>query len=207
MYTPPAFALDDPDEIRAMIRAARIATFVTFGPDGLLATPLPMFLDEGEGPFGVLHGHVARANRQWSTPVTGEAMAVFMGPDAYVTPSWYATKAETGKVVPTWNYEAAHVYGPAEFFTDAERLRESVTRLTERHEAERSHPWAVSDAPEPFVRSQLKGIVGIRMPVTRIEAKRKMSQNRGAEDRAGVAEGLAASERPGDRRVATIIPR
>lgn len=155
----------------------------------------------------MLHGHVARANRQWSVPVTGEAMAIFMGPDAYVTPAWYATKAETGKVVPTWNYEAVHLYGPVEFFTDADRLLESVTRLTRLHEAEREDPWAVTDAPARFVQSQLKGIVGLRMPVTRIDAKRKMSQNRSPQDRSGVAEGLAQSDRATDRQVSALIPR
>lgn len=207
MYVPPAFALDDLPEIRGIVRAARIGNLVTFGPDGLMATPLPMLLDESEGPYGVLQGHLARANRQWSTPVEGEAMAIFMGPDAYVTPGWYPTKAETGKVVPTWNYEAVHLYGPVEFFSDPERLHDSVSRLTALHEADREHPWAVADAPEPYVRSQLKGIVGLRMPVTRIEAKRKMSQNRNEADRRGVAEGLARSYRDGDRQAAALIPR
>lgn len=207
MYTPPAFAVEDQAEIRAMVRAARIGNLVTFGPEGLMATPLPFLLEETEDGFGVLHGHVARANRQWSTPVTGTAMAIFMGADAYVTPGWYATKAETGKVVPTWNYETVQLHGPVEFFTDPNRLLGIVTRLTDLHEAERDHPWAVGDAPGPFVASQLRGIVGVRMPVTRVEAKRKMSQNRPAADRAGVAEGLGASAREGDRRAAALIPR
>lgn len=207
MYVPPAFALEDLPEIRAIVRAARIGNLVTAGEGGLMATPLPLILDETEGPYGVLHGHLARANRQWSTRVDGEAMAIFMGPDAYVTPGWYATKAETGKVVPTWNYEAVHLYGPVEFFTDPERLHDSVSRLTALHEAEREHPWAVDDAPAPFVQSQLKGIVGLRMPVTRIEAKRKMSQNRNEADRRGVAEGLARSDRAVERQAAALIPR
>ncbi|PZQ48971.1 MAG: transcriptional regulator [Rhodovulum sulfidophilum] len=207
MYTPPAFAVEDPEEIRGIVRAARLATLVTAGPEGLMATPLPLFLEEtGEG-FGVLHGHLARANRQWSTPVAGEALAIFAGSDAYVTPAWYATKAETGKVVPTWNYEAVHLHGRPEFFTDPDRLLESVSRLTALREAGRAEPWAVGDAPGSFVRSQLKGIVGVRMPVSRVEAKRKMSQNRNAADRGGVAEGLAASPREADRHVAALIPR
>jgi transcriptional regulator len=207
MYTPPAFAVADHDEIRAMVRAARIGSLVTFGTEGLMATPLPFVLEESAGAFGVLHGHLARANPQWNTPVTGEAMVIFMGAEAYVTPSWYATKAETGKVVPTWNYEAVQLHGPAEFFTDPDRLLESVTRLTDLREAERASPWAVSDAPESFVKSQLRGIVGVRIPVSRVEAKRKMSQNRNAADRAGVAEGLGASPRETDRRAAELIPR
>jgi transcriptional regulator len=133
-------------------------------------------------------------------------MALFMGPDAYVSPSWYAAKREHGKVVPTWNYVAVHAYGPVEFFEDPERLLEVVTRLTELHERPRAEPWAVSDAPAPFVRAQLKAIVGLRLPIARIEGKRKMSQNRSAADRAGVAAGLAASERASERAAAALIP-
>lgn len=206
MYTPPAFREDDPAAIRQVIRDARLATLVTATAEGLVATPLPLFLDADEGEHGTLYGHLARANPQWKLHADGEALAIFSGPDAYVTPSWYASKQEHGKVVPTWNYAAVHVYGPAEFFEDETRLREVVTRLTDLHEAPRAEPWAVGDAPEPFIASQLRGIVGLRMPVTRIEGKRKMSQNRPEADREGVAAGLARSERPADRQVATMIP-
>ncbi|RWF51155.1 MAG: FMN-binding negative transcriptional regulator [Mesorhizobium sp.] len=207
MYTPPAFRDDDKDSLMATIRAARLANLVTATADGPLATPLPLFLDETEGEHGVIHGHLARANPQWRVPAIGDGLAIFMGPDAYVTPSWYATKQETGKVVPTWNYAAVHAYGPVEFFDDADRLLEVVTRLTNLHEGARDAPrWAVSDAPPDFIQSQLRGIVGLRMPVVRLEGKRKMSQNRNAADRAGVAAGLAASERPSDREVSTLIP-
>nr|WP_249122938.1 MULTISPECIES: FMN-binding negative transcriptional regulator [unclassified Bradyrhizobium] len=204
---PPAFRVDDLPEIHATIRAARLATLVTTTAEGMIGTPLPLFLDPAEGEHGVLYGHVARANPQWKAAPIGEALAIFMGPDAYVTPSWYATKRESGKVVPTWNYVTVHAYGPVEFFDDAERLRAVVTRLTDLHEASRAERWKVSDAPEEFVRAQLRGIVGLRMPISRLEGKRKMSQNRNAEDRAGVIEGLSASERPADREVATLIPK
>ncbi|MBZ9706333.1 FMN-binding negative transcriptional regulator [Mesorhizobium sp. ESP7-2] len=206
MYTPPAFRDDDKDSILATIRAARLANLVTATADGPLATPLPLFLDETEGEHGVIHGHMARANPQWRVPAIGDGLAIFMGPDAYVTPAWYATKQETGKVVPTWNYAAVHAYGPVEFFDDADRLLEVVTRLTNLHEGARAAPWAVSDAPPDFIQSQLRGIVGLRMPVVRLEGKRKMSQNRNAADRAGVVAGLAASERPSDREVSSLIP-
>jgi len=206
MYVPPAFKDDDLDSIRATIRAARLANLVTATADGPIATPLPLFLDESEGERGVLYGHVAKANPQWRSVPVGEALAIFMGPEAYVTPSWYATKQETGKVVPTWNYIAVHAYGPVEFFQEPERLLQVVTRLTNRHEQSRAEPWAVSDAPADFVAAQLRGIVGLRIPVTRFEGKRKMSQNRSEVDRAGVAEGLAASENPQDREVAPLIP-
>ena len=168
MYTPPAFREDDPLELRRMMRDARLATLVTATAQGLQATPLPLYLVEGEGEFGTLYGHVARANPQWSLAPTGEALAIFMGPDAYVTPSWYAAKQETGKVVPTWNYSAVHAYGPVEFFDDRERLHEIVSRLTDLHEAGRPDRWAVSDAPEGFVQAQLKGIIGVRMPISRM---------------------------------------
>jgi transcriptional regulator len=206
MYTPPAFRDDDKESLRATIRAARLANFVTATADGLLATPLPLFLDESEGEHGVIYGHLAKANPQWRVLPVGDALAIFMGPDAYITPSWYATKQETGKVVPTWNYVTVHAHGPVEFFDDAARLLDVVSRLTNLHEDGRTLRWAVSDAPADFVQAQLRGIVGLRMPVTRLEGKRKMSQNRNAADRAGVAEGLAASERAADHEVAALIP-
>jgi transcriptional regulator len=207
MYVPPAFRDEDIASLHAAMRAARLCSFVTATAQGLIATPLPALIDDtGEG-HGVLYGHVARANPQWRTPPMGEAMAIFMGPDAYVTPSWYATKQATGKVVPTWNYVAVHAYGPVEFFEDADHLLDVVIRLTDLHEGPRAAPWAVTDAPGDFIRAQLRGIVGLRMPITRIEGKRKMSQNRSAEDRAGVAAGLAASERAGDQAVAAFIPK
>jgi transcriptional regulator len=175
MYVPPAFKEDDVENIRTIIRATRLANLVTATADGLMATPLPLFLDEGEGERGVLYGHVAKANPQWRSAPTGDALAIFMGPEAYVSPSWYATKQETGKVVPTWNYITVHAYGPIEFFQD-------------------------------FIAAQLRGIVGLRIPVTRFEGKRKMSQNRPEADRVGVAAGLAASETTRDREVASLIP-
>jgi transcriptional regulator len=131
-------------------------------------------------------------------------LAIFQGPEAYITPSWYETKRETGKVVPTWNYVAIHAYGTVEFFDDRERLRDVVTRLTERQEGPRATPWAVTDAPVDFIDVMLKGIVGFAIPVSRLEGKWKMSQNRPAADRSGVIDGLAAD---GREDVATLIPR
>jgi transcriptional regulator len=205
MYTPPAFREDDPAELRRIMREARLATLVTMTSEGLMATPLPLFLDETEGEFGTLHGHLARANPQWSTATETEALVLFNGLDAYVTPSWYAAKQEHGKVVPTWNYVAVHAYGRPEFFTDEAGLRDVVSRLTNLHEAGRAYPWAVDDAPPDFVRAQLKGIVGVRIPISRIEGKRKLSQNRSEADRQGVASGLAASARPDDVEMAVLI--
>jgi len=208
MYTPTAFREDEPAALAAMIREARVANLVTAGAEGLLATPLPLFLAPDEGPHGTLYGHLARANPQWRQGPPGagpvpEALAIFHGLDAYITPSWYESKREHGRVVPTWNYVAVHAYGPAEFFDDEARLLDVVTRLTTLHESPRPEPWAVSDAPAEFIRGQLRGIVGLRLPITRIEGKRKMSQNRSAADRAGVAAGLAASA----HAAAPLIPR
>ena len=205
MYVPPAFREDDLAALHGTMREARLANLVTGTAEGLIATPLPLFLVPEEGPYGTLYGHLARANPQWKLPPTSDAMALFMGPDAYVSPSWYPSKQEHGKVVPTWNYVAVHAYGPAEFFDDANRLLEVVTRLTDRHERPRAEPWAVADAPETFIRTQLKGIVGLRLPITRIEGKRKMSQNRSEADRQGAAAGLAESERPSEREMARLI--
>jgi transcriptional regulator len=206
MYVPPAFRCDDLLTLHATMRDARLANFVTATDEGLVATPMPLFLAPEEGPYGTLYGHVARANPQWKLPPKGDAMVLFTGPEAYISPSLYPSKQEHGKVVPTWNYVAIHAYGPAEFFDDADRLLGVVTRLTNLHEGPRANPWAVRDAPEDFIRAQLRGIVGLRLPITRIEGKRKMSQNRIAEDRAGVAAGLAASGRVTDHEVAALIP-
>src|SRR3984957_3940739 len=164
-----------------------------------------MLLDPDPAPNGTLLGHVARPNPQARGAVPGvQALAIFQGPDAYITPSWYATKRENGKVVPTWNYVTIHAYGSVEFFDDTERLRSIVTRLTERRESSRAAPWAVTDAPADFVEGMLKGIVGFAMPIARLEGKWKMSQNRPVQDRTGVMDGLADE---GREDVAALIPR
>lgn len=205
MYIPPAFAETRLEILHAAIRATGLATLVTMGPDGLDATPLPLMLDPAEGPKGTLYGHLARANPQWRNPDPAtESLALFSGPDAYVSPGWYATKAETGKVVPTWNYVTVHAYGLVAFFEDATDLLDVVTRLTNLYEAPRPTPWAVNDAPPEFVRAQLKGIVGFRMPITRLQGKWKMSQNRNEADRAGAAAGLR--ERGQDTVAALVKP-
>ena len=206
MYLPAAFEESDTTILHQIIREARLCNFVTATQEGPVGTPLPLFLAPDEGEHGVLYGHLARANPQWKMAPIGEALAIFMGGHAYITPSWYASKARDQKVVPTWNYEAVHAYGPVEFFEDADRLLAVVTHLTNLHESARAKPWAVSDAPADFIKMQLRAIVGIRMPITRLQGKRKMSQNRNAEDRAGVAKGLAESDRPMDRHVGGLIP-
>lgn len=193
MYVPPLFKEDHVDVLHAAIREAGLATLVTLTPGGLIASHIPLLLDPDPAPYGTLLGHLARPNPQAKGAVAGtEALVIFQGPDAYITPSWYETKRQTGKVVPTWNYVAIHAYGPVTFFNDADRLLDIVTRLTDREEGKRAAPWAVTDAPPDFIDGMLKGIVGFSLPIARLEGKWKMSQNRPAEDRAGVVDGLLA---------------
>ena len=204
MYVPSHFKEPDLAVLHETIRQAGLATLVSLGPDGLIASHVPMLLEADAGPYGTLIGHLAKPNPQGRGVAPGvDALAMFLGPDFYVTPNWYATKREHGKVVPTWNYVAIHAHGPLEFFDDPDRLLDVVTRLTNRHEGTRPAPWAVSDAPADFVQAHLKGIVGFRLTITRLDGKWKMSQNRPQADRAGVAEGLRAEGR-GD--AAALVP-
>jgi len=204
MYLPAHFAEPRLEVLHEALRGASLFTLVTGGPAGLDASHLPMLLEAGpSGAPGRLIGHVARANPQWNaTPDGAAALAIVLGPDAYVTPSWYPSKAEHGKVVPTWNYLAIHAHGTVRFFHERDRLLEVVTRLTERQERPRAHPWKVGDAPPDYVDGMLKAIVGVELTITRLEGKWKASQNRSAADRAGVAEGLS---RQGAEAMARLV--
>lgn len=193
MYTPKAFEITDLAMIHAAMKQSELATLVTVTARGLVATHLPLLLDETRGEYGTLTGHVSRANLQWrETDPHAEALIIFMGLDTYVSPNWYPAKQETGRVVPTWNYAAIHAYGHPTFFEDTERLRSVVTELTTRYEAAFPAPWQVTDAPAAYVDSQLKAIVGFEFPILRLEGKQKFNQNRSSEDRAGVVSGLRA---------------
>jgi transcriptional regulator len=189
VYVPRFNAVDDEQEIRAMVRAIGSAELVTTGPDGYpIASLLPVLWDGG-----TVIAHLARANPHWKTISSGApALFICTGPQAYISPSWYATKAEHGRVVPTWNYSSVHLTGTAVVHDDPEWARQAVTALTQRHEGGRSEPWAVTDAPAAYVDGQLKAIVGLEFTVERVEAKAKLSQNRSEEDRAGVVAGLRA---------------
>jgi len=191
VYIPAAFKEDRIDVLHAAIRSAGPATLVSMAPDGLFASHAPLLLDPHPAPFGTLIGHLAKANPHVRlADRCVQTLVIFHGPNGYITPSYYAAKQEHGKVVPTWNYVAIHAYGTLETFNDPTALLDVVTRLTDQHEQPRARPWAVSDAPDHFVQGMLRGIVGIRLPIARLEGKVKMSQNRPAADQAGVIAGL-----------------
>jgi transcriptional regulator len=206
MYMPPAFAEHRLPVLHEAIRQARLTTLVTLNETGLEASQVPVLLDPAEGEFGTIYGHLARANPQWRgvSPIV-PALAIVNGPDAYISPSWYATKQQTGKVVPTWNYVVVHAYGGIEFIEDADGLLAVVTKLTNHHEGKRAEPWSVSDAPEDFIQGQLRGIVGFKLTITRMEGKWKLSQNRSAEDRAGVIDGLQKGDGPMEAVLASLM--
>jgi transcriptional regulator len=206
MYTPSNFAINDLNELHQHILGTRLGVLVTHGEQGLQASHLPLLLNTDHGPNGTLYGHLARANPQWRELQNGaEALVIFAGADAYVSPGFYPSKAEHGKVVPTWNYVAVHAYGTGEVFTDTDRLRDLVSALTERHEAGRAQPWKVADAPADYIDGMLKAIVGFALPIQRLEGKRKLSQNRSAADIAGVRKGLTASPDVHDQALAHLM--
>jgi transcriptional regulator len=207
MYIPAHFAVDD-SQVRELLAEHGAADLITLTDDGLLATMLPFAYEPSAGEHGSLYGHVARNNDQWRRPARGESLAIVRGPDAYVSPSWYAAKAENGRVVPTWNYLTAHVYGQLLVHDDPAWVEDVVRRLTAKHEAARlASPrqppaWSVDDAPRAFIEGQLRAIVGLELQITRIEAKAKLSQNRPVGDIAGIVDGLAAR---GDDPMATAV--
>ena len=197
MYVPDHFRPSDQD-VRALLDRIGAGELITATADGLLATLLPLIWEPATGgeagaPLGRLMGHVARNNRQWNTAAIGEAMVIVRGADAYISPAWYATKREHGRVVPTWNYVTAHLHGELVVHDDAAWCDQNVRALVDRHEAGRAEPWSVDDAPPPYISGQLRAIVGLEVQVTRIEAKTKLSQNRSNDDVLGAIEGLEAA--------------
>jgi transcriptional regulator len=191
--------------MHALMRAHPLAMLVTSGEGGLMANLVPFLIDATSGEKGLLRAHLARANDQLAALRAGaEAMVLFQGPNAYVTPSWYASKAENHKVVPTWNYATVHAWGTPRIIDDPDWLRQQVGELTDTSERDRQLPWSVDDAPAPFVAGQLKGIVGLEIPIERIEGKWKVSQNRTLPDRHGVVEGLNR-DRPDAVEMAALV--
>jgi transcriptional regulator len=196
MYVPAHFSEDRIDVLHELLRSAGLATLVSMTADGMIASHAPLMLDPDPAPYGTLIGHLAKANpHARAADRAVQTLVIFQGPDGYITPSYYAAKKEHGKVVPTWNYAAIHAYGTLEVFDDPARLLQVVTRLTNLFEMPRAQPWAASDAPADFIQGMLRGIVGISLPITRLEGKVKMSQNRPATDHAGVVEGLRLDSR------------
>lgn len=193
MYRPPHFAVDDLGPQHALIRDNPLGLLIVRARGGLSADPIPFVLDADRGSLGTLRCHVARANPVWRDhEPEADALVVFSAADRYITPSWYGTKRETGKVVPTWNYATVHAYGRIVVRDDAAWIADQVASLTDVHEARRPTPWAVTDAPESFVAAQMRGIVGLEIEIARIEGKWKVSQNRPEGDRRGVADGIDA---------------
>jgi transcriptional regulator len=217
MYQPAhgKFEVEDPAALLAELCARVPATLVTRGPDGFRASMLPMLFDRDDSPHGMLRGHLARGNPQWREieasiaaggDGAGEALAIFDGPDAYVSPALYEEKRLTGKVVPTWNYVTVQAHGAITTIHDVDWLIPHVGRLVARHEAGRNDPWALTDAPEDYIRTQTRAIVGLELRISRVEAKAKLSQNRSAPDIDGTIEGLSSGT-PSERAVAEAMRR
>jgi transcriptional regulator len=206
MYQPPAFRLDDVAACHALMRAHPLGALVTAGPDGIEANHVPFVLYPDEGALGVLRCHIARPNGQGRSIGEGaEALVIFMAADGYVSPSLYPSKAEHGKVVPTWNYVVVHARGRARLVEDDAWLAAQIEALTVQQEGGRERPWAVSDAPAPFIAAQRRGIVGVEIEIASLEGKAKVSQNRPAGDKASVHAAFAASDAPGDRLMAGML--
>lgn len=205
MYRVAAFREERIDVMHALIRAHPLAVLVTSAGGTLEANHLPLLIDPLSSPQGTLRGHVARANPLWRQLHENEVLAVFQGPQVYVTPSWYPEKRATGKVVPTWNYAVVHAHGPLIIRDDRDWLRDLVSRLTDQQEAGLPQPWAISDAPADYIERMLGAIVGIEIPINRIEGKWKVSQNKADAERAGVVDGLAQSADPQAQAMAGLV--
>jgi len=209
MYTPKHFQVGDTGEAHALMRAHPFATLVTHGPSGIVATHLPTVLKVDDGsPLGRIECHVARPNPQWRDFAADmDALMIFQGPEAYIRPGWYPSKAEHDKVVPTWNYAVVHAYGRLESVQDPAWLLAHVTELTQQQEAPYAAPWRTTDAPENYLAMMARGIVGLKFAITRLEGKVKMSQNREPRDRAGVVQGLADRATGHDSEIASLVEK
>ncbi len=206
MYLPSSFQETRLPVLHELMRGNSLGTLVTMDASGLVADHIPMQVLTAPEPFGMLRGHVARANPVWRAhPADKEALAVFQGPQVYVSPSFYPTKQLTGEVVPTWNYAVVHAYGTMRFIHDRDWLLELVATLTDAHEGARAAPWKVDDAPHDYIQKMLAAIVGFEFSITRLVGKWKVSQNRHAADRQGVIEGLRSASDPAARAMADLV--
>jgi transcriptional regulator len=207
MYRPDQFRVDDMPQMHMLMRAKPFATLVSGGASGLYASHLPTVLKDA-GPCGVIEFHLSRANPHWKDLAEGnEALMIFHGPEGYITPNWYPSKAQHGKAVPTWNFAVVHAYGRPEVMKDKDWLLRHVTELTAQQESSEAKPWAPSDAPAAYIEVMLRGIVGFRFAITRLEGKWKMSQNRETQDQVGVVNGLSARATGDDLEVAEVVSR
>lgn len=209
MYTPAQFKVENVAEAHALVRAHPFAILVTQGADGLTATHLPTVLKvDDASPMGRIECHLARPNPQWkSFAADAEALMIFQGPEAYIRPGWYPSKAEHGKAVPTWNYAAVHAYGPLRVMNDKSWLLKHVGELSDQQEAPYAERWAVSEAPESYLDVMTRGIVGLTLDISRLEGKMKMSQNRDQRDRAGVVQGLENRGGARDAETAALVQK
>lgn len=207
MYQPPHFTVDDVSDIQEFVHIVGTADLVTVDESGQpVSTLMPCVWRKDETDYGLLVMHIARANKQWEHINNGaRALAIIHGPQAYVSPSNYAAKAEHGKVVPTWNYTSVHLSGTVEISHDTDYLRGIVRELTDKYETERQEPWSIDDAPETYLDAQLRGIVAVTLTIDRIEAKAKLNQNRSQEDQTGVIADLSSSSNPQNQQVATLM--
>lgn len=202
MYIPRWYREDRLEVLQAEIERISFGTLITDGKSGLMASHVPFLVDRSRGMKGTLFGHIARGNSQWrETPYEAEGLAVFLGPDAYISPRWYETTKKTGKVVPTWNYIAIQARGPVTFFEEKKKLKEFVTLLTRHHEADARAPWEVEGAPASYIEGELRSIVGFELEISKIEGKWKLSQNRPEADKEGAKAGLKRRGRPNDLAV------
>jgi transcriptional regulator len=207
MYQPDHHRVDDLSLMHALMRARPLVALVSGGAAGLYATHLPTVLKD-DGPYGVIEFHLARANPHWKyLAELDEALIIFQGPQGYITPNWYPSKTEHAKVVPTWNYAVVHAYGRPEVMQDKDWLRGHVAELTAQQESNEVEPWALTDAPETYIEVMLRGIIGFRFAITRLEGKWKMSQNREMKDRDGVVRGLEKRGVGDDLEMAEIVLR
>jgi transcriptional regulator len=205
MYIPRANQEDRIPVLHKLMEDQPFASLITMGSSGLFASHIPMVLEQN-GAMGQLRGHISRANTQWRDYTSSvEALAIFSGPQHYITPNWYPEKQETGKVVPTWNYVVVHAYGYLKIIEDGEWLMAHLQKLTSIHEAESPVPWKINDAPADYIASQIKGIVGLEMDIERLEGKWKVSQNRSAEDRTGVVRGLSELDTTESRAMKVLV--
>jgi transcriptional regulator len=206
MYVPAHFEETRVEVMHELMRAHPFATLVTLASSGLEANHIPLELHPDPAPFGTLRGHIARANPLWrELSSDANALVIFQGANRYISPAWYATKEETGKVVPTWNYAVVHAHGPLKVIEDRDWLRQLVGRLTDHHESSRSKPWSVSDAPEEYIEKTLESIVGLEMPIARLVGKWKVSQNRPAKDQSGVIENLLKEDDESSKAMADLV--